>query len=42
MNNSWMEEFNLEDNSSNTYTNTDYDIFENKEELDKLRIKIIQ
>ena len=40
--NSWIEEFNLEDNNSNSYTNTDYDIFENKDELDKLRIKIIQ
>ncbi len=42
MNNSWMEEFNLEDNNLNSYSNTDYDIFENKEELDDLRIKIIQ
>ena len=40
--NSWMEEFNLEDNFSNSYTNTDYEIFENKDELDKLRINIIQ
>ena len=42
MNNSWMEEFNLEDNNPNTYTNADYEIFDNKEELDKLRINIIQ